>query len=314
MDVLIDQFLTSRELTCTSATIALYRHILVDYRSHADSINEELINTYLRHLKRRGLAQDTVRNAYRIIKTACRWWFDHGSIDHNPFEGPRRVRAPTLRRRRRTTYTDLDIQRLLSAPPPKAANKRRNDLQRQRWTPGGALDREELQARCLVLLLADSGMRAGEIARLNCGDIRSNYLIIMGKGEQQDVAYISTFVRSELLQLVADRANSDPLFRDHHGQRATPRALRTLLRRLAARAGVQLPQRPLHAFRHYAARAWVKAGVNDLTIQQLMRHANLSTTQIYTNGIDPDELAKIHERASPVGAIMKRASPTGSVG
>jgi site-specific recombinase XerD len=69
---------------------------------------------------------------------------------------------------------------------------------------------------------------------------------------------------------------------------------------------VALPERPLHAFRHHAARQWLKAGVPDLTIRQFMRHESLSTTQIYTE-LDPDELDELHARASPIAALMEQA-------
>jgi site-specific recombinase XerD len=69
---------------------------------------------------------------------------------------------------------------------------------------------------------------------------------------------------------------------------------------------VDLPPRPLHAFRHYAAREWLKAGLEDLAIQQLMRHSQLSTTAIYTQ-LDDDELAELHAQASPVNRLLASA-------
>lgn len=98
-------------------------------------------------------------------------------------------------------------------------------------------------------------------------------------------------------------------FTDWFGKRAQPRTLRSLLYRLAGRAGIELPARPLHAFRHYAAQAWVKAGLNDLTIQQLMRHEQITTTQIYTRAVAHDPaLAAIHERASPVAHLLRQVA------
>lgn len=294
---MINSFLLSREVTCTRPTIVLYRYYLTDYAARGQPFTELGINEYLRSLVQDGKANDTVRNAYRIIKTACRWWFDHGMIPANPFDGVCRVRPPAKRRKRIITYSDEDIRRLLHAPSPLATNKRTNK-ERKRWSVDGPLMREAQQARCLVLLLVDSGMRAGEVCGLTCGQIRAAELVIESKGGHTDVAFISRIVRDELLLLAGDRPDSDPLFRHWHGAAPTTEALRNLLVRLADRAGVILPDRPLHAFRHYAARNWVKAGLNDLLIQQLMRHSELSTTQMYTGGIDPDELSKLHEAAS----------------
>ncbi|HSH82258.1 MAG TPA: tyrosine-type recombinase/integrase, partial [Herpetosiphonaceae bacterium] len=77
-------------------------------------------------------------------------------------------------------------------------------------------------------------------------------------------------------------------------------------KRLAERAGVTLPGRPLHAFRHYAAQNWVKERLSDLAIKQLMRHSSLVTTQIYTR-LDTDDLARLHEASSPVDRLLAQA-------
>jgi site-specific recombinase XerD len=75
---------------------------------------------------------------------------------------------------------------------------------------------------------------------------------------------------------------------------------------MAARAGVALVERPLHAFRHLTARDWLKSGLDDLTIRQLMRHSQLSTTRLYTE-LDATELAAIHARVSPVARLLAAA-------
>jgi site-specific recombinase XerD len=131
-------------------------------------------------------------------------------------------------------------------------------------------------------------------------------MIVMSKGGHEDSAFISPLTRSALLDLAGDRPDSDPLFRDKFLRRCTTRALRTCLKHLATRAGVPLVPRPLHAFRHLCARNWLKEGLGDLTIQQLMRHSSLNTTRIYTQ-LDPAELAAIHGKASQIARLVARA-------
>jgi site-specific recombinase XerD len=109
-----------------------------------------------------------------------------------------------------------------------------------------------------------------------------------------------------LLELAGDRADDAPLFRDWNNRPCSTRGLRGILQRLARRAAVELPERPLHAFRHYAARQWVKAKVPDLVIRQLMRHEALSTTQIYTE-LSAEELAELHAEASAIPQLLDQA-------
>jgi integrase/recombinase XerC len=166
--------------------------------------------------------------------------------------------------------------------------------------------REAQQGRALVCLLVDSALRAAEAAGLSCGQVRAARLLIRSKGGHWDAAFVSVETRAELLALAGERPDTAPLFRDWNNRRCTVRGLRGIVQRLARRAAVALPPRPLHAFRHYAARQWLKASVPDLTIRQLMRHESLSTTQIYTE-LDTDELAALHAEASTIPALLARA-------
>lgn len=305
----LSDFLVSRELTCRASSLALYRHVLVSFEAwidlHPEPFHPDTIAGYLTSLRKRGLSDQTVRGHYRVLKTCCRWLLEHEHIDRDPFAGRGRVPVPPLRRRRQATYTDLEIARLLTCTA--AVNWKRDRVtDRQQWQPGGPLEREAIQARALVLILCDTGMRAGEVCRLRCGDLRRPELVIEGKGGHMDVVFLCPQVRRLLEEVTADRPDADPLFRDWTGKGCSVRALRSIIERLADRAGVQLPPRPLHAFRHLACRAWMKAGLSSLVIQQLMRHANISTTMLYCQ-VDADELARLHDAASPVEMLLELA-------
>ncbi len=167
------------------------------------------------------------------------------------------------------------------------------------------MEREELQDQALVLLAVDSALRAGRSACCRAARCGSS-LLVESKGGHWDPAFISPATRAILWELAHGRPDEDPLFRDWNGQRCSVAALRGILVRLARRAGVKLPPRPLHAFRHYAAREWLKANLEDLAIQQLMRHAQLSTTAIYTQ-LDEDELAALHANAGVIPRLLDRA-------
>ncbi len=210
-------------------------------------------------------------------------------------------------RTHRTVYSEVDLIKLLIATKPQAANKRNPDLRRRRWAADGPMVREELQGRALVVLAVDSALRANEICGLSCGAVRAPEPVVTGKCGHTLPFFISEHTRRVLLELASDRPDGDPLFRNWDGQACQHRHLAALLRRLAKRAGVVLPPRPLHAFRHYAARQWKAASLGDLVIKDLMRHSSITTTQIYTGGPDVLSLTRQHAAASPMARLLAQA-------
>ena len=287
-------FLDRRDYAPT--TLALYRAILRRFEAWRAGrpISALLVAGYLATYRHR--APDTQQNVYRCLRAYCRFL----QLTPDPFTGPGAVVRPKLPRRRRRTYTSAEVVALLVACGPAAGK-------RQRWATDGPRAREQLQARALVLLLVDSALRADEVARLTCGQVRAPALVVRGKGGHEDRVHITAVTRDHLLMLAGDRPAAEPLFRNWLGGRCTTDALRGIIERLAVRANVDLPPRCLHAFRHLAAQNWARAGLPDLVIKRLMRHANLATTQIYTDGARDDEIAELHARVSPVASLLAAA-------
>lgn len=310
MEEWIATFAAERTDRCQPGTLAMYRAYLTHYARWAaaregDAFAPATVRAYLaaRSLVDRN---DTLRNRARYLRLWCRWLAERNKIAQSPFEGGERVTMPPRKRARREVYSQADVVALLQATAPAQWKRGARRQARRQWQPNGPLMREAIQARALVLLLVDSALRAAEVAALTCGHIRAPRLRVRSKGGHLDIAFISPATRAVLLELAGDRPDADPLFRDWNNRGCSTRGLRGIVERLARRAGVELPPRPLHAFRHYAARQWVKAKVPDLVIRQLMRHEQLSTTQIYTE-LDAEELAALHEEATPIPALLARA-------
>lgn len=308
MEEQIAMFLAERTEICNATTLKLYGAILRHYdrwsAERPEPYSPASIRAYL--ASGRGLAGDTQRNRGRYLKLFCAWLVERGVLAQSPFDGPNRVRVPPRKRARRKVYTEADVVKLLQATAPRQWKRGERRTTRQQWRPDGPMRREALQGRALVLLLVDSALRASEVCALTCGQVRADKLRVRSKGGHIDVAFVSEATRAVLLELAGDRPDDAPLFRNWKGGRCTPASLRAILRRVAHRAGVELPPRPLHAFRHHAARQWLKAKLPDLVIRQLMRHDDIRTTQIYTE-LDDDELAALHAEASPIAGLMERA-------
>lgn len=266
-----------------------------------------IIEAYLLSFKDAGRAAATIDNNYRMIKTFCRWLYEHEHIDRDPFAGRGRIEPHPKKRRRVKTYADEQIAALLAVELPTVRTLSPRWAERSR----GFLIRECSQGRALILVLCDTGVRIGEVARLTCGDVRAAEIVVKGKGDHDGVVFLSDWTRAALLDLAGDRPDTAALFLDRSGKPATTRALRGCMKRLAKRAGVTLPARPIHAFRHYFARKLLAAGVPTRTIQQFMRHSQFSTTVLYTE-LDAHDLAAIHQRVSPVPALLRLASLAGA--
>lgn len=303
---LIAVFLESRGATCNARSQGTYRAYLRPFAAwlNGRSISALTIQSYMAELRGRKLANATQGDAYRIIKTLCRYLVEYELLARDPFVGPGRVRPPSQKRKRRRVYTEQQVVRLLVSAQEWIAE--REEVDRYWPSDNPYYLRDARQSKALILLLCDSALRAAEVCALDCRHARDDEFIVLSKGGHEDAAFISEITREHLRDLAGDRADDDPLFRDKFLKRCTTRALRKCLKHLAERAGVPLVPRPLHAFRHLAARQWLKAGLGDLAIQQLMRHANLATTRLYTD-LDAAELATLHGKASPIARWMRQA-------
>jgi len=306
---LMKHFLESRRWTCNANTQAQYRQNLKRFLRWLDEqpvqdLSRHTIRRFLYLEKERGLSDVTVYNNFRQLRTLCRWLYNEELLEHNPFEGRGRIEPPRVRRKHRRVYSDEEVMRMLQATAIAPHWKRERTTDRLAWQAGGPLEREALQALALLCLLLDSGMRAGEVCALTCGQIRQKEIIITGKGGHQGVVFLSEATRRVLLELAGEREDAAPLFRDWRGKRCQYQELRSILRRVAWRADVVLPPRPTHAFRHYYARKLLEQGVPSLAIRQLMRHQSIQTTQLYTE-LDTTALARIHQQASPLMRILE---------
>jgi site-specific recombinase XerC len=306
----IEVFLDSRTETCNAASQGTYTAYLRQFKAWLAlrPISALTVAAYLTELRGRKLAQATVANHYRMLKTMCRWLIEHDLLDRDPFTGAGRVRPLPQKRKRRKVYSEEQVIQLLITAEERICARESDAVWNAPANP--YFMRDALQARALVLLLCDSALRAAEVCALNCGQIRQEEMIVLGKGGHEDAAFMSPTTRAALLVLTEGRADDAPLFLDKFLHRCTTGALRSCLRHDAEAAGVPLVPRPLHAFRHFAARQWVKAKLPDLAIRQLMRHSSLATTRIYTE-LDAAELATLHADASPVARLAAEATKRG---
>lgn len=157
--------------------------------------------------------------------------------------------------------------------------------------------------RALVLMLYDSGMRVSEVCRLDDKhvDLAERTAWVRGKGGKRRFVFWSLETKAALARyLVLRDPTSGPLFlgcsSTNRGLRLTANAVRGTLKRIAKKANVTLPRgAPIHGFRSGFAQRALDEGVDGLDLQQLLGHADIRTTTIYTRR-HPTKLRAVHRR------------------
>ena len=160
--------------------------------------------------------------------------------------------------------------------------------------------------QALLALLYGCGLRLGEAIRLNRGDLpgvgsNEGSMVITGKGNKQRLVPVLPMVQKVIEEYLAHcpfpHTDDDPLFVGARGGRINPGVVQRLVRDL--RALLRLPETATpHALRHSFATHLLGGGGDLRTIQELLGHASLSTTQRYTE-VDGEHLSAVHASAHP---------------
>ena len=147
---------------------------------------------------------------------------------------------------------------------------------------------------CIITLFLNCGLRISEMAGLNLGDIREDRLRILGKGNKERMVYLNAACLAALDDWLAVRSTigaADPnaLFLTRKHTRITTDGIHYMLKRRFAAAGLDSSKYSAHKLRHTAATLMLQNGVDVRTLQEVLGHEHLNTTQIYTH-VDNDAL------------------------
>lgn len=168
------------------------------------------------------------------------------------------------------------------------------------------------QARdyCILTLFLNCGLRISELVGLNVTDVRDNQLRVLGKGNKERMLFLNEACQSALEDWLTERSmltlvDQNALFVTLQNRRRISRAaVHKLVKKHLAAAGLDSTQYSAHKLRHTAATLMLQNGVDVRTLQEVLGHDHLNTTQIYTH-VDNDDL-RIAARANPLGKVKKR--------
>lgn len=250
------------------------------------------VRSYLSELSRDHMAARTLAAHLSAIRSLYRWMAAEGIVEGDAVSA---ISSPKLPRGLPTVLTTKQVEALLKAPDTS--------------TPTGLRD------AAMIELLYASGARISELAALNVESVAwsERTLRLWGKGSKERIVPLyrraldatRLYIEEGRPELLARAKRSDgangvhPLFISARGNRMSAAMLRKRFHMLATLAGIPADIAP-HTMRHTFATDLLEGGADLRSVQELLGHASLSTTQIYTH-LTPDRLKRAVSQAHPRG-------------
>jgi len=158
----------------------------------------------------------------------------------------------------------------------------------------------------ILMLFLNCGIRRSELVGLNISDVYEDRIRVVGKGNKERFVYFGTPCRKAIDAYMAERnklilTDNRALFGSRNGNRISVTAVHRLVEKALKQAGLDSTQFSAHKLRHTAATMMLSGGVDVKTVQEVLGHENLNTTQIYTH-IENTEL-KVAALANPLSKL-----------
>jgi integrase/recombinase XerC len=247
------------------------------------------VRGFLAAEQRRGLAKRSVARALSALRTFYRFLNATQGLEVNP---ARAARTPKLDRTL-PTYLDRTEMEMLFAEA------------EQRAAAGGFREARDL---AMLEMFYSSGMRLSELAGLNDPDVDlvSDQVKLRGKGRKERIVPIGTHATTALRHYLRQRdrlltttgASTRAIFVNGRGKRITPRGIQLAMKRLFTVLANRGKDLHVHALRHSFATHLLDAGADLRSVQELLGHASLGTTQVYTH-TSVERLKKVYHQAHP---------------
>jgi integrase/recombinase XerC len=300
METAVAEFLThlSLEKNSSAHTVKSYREDLMQalefFRTRSAGrplataqLNTRLLRAYLAWLSEKGYAKATVARRLAAVRSWCKFLCRQGALEKNPTVG---LRGPRQDQKLPHFLSEGEVDKLLATPSAD--------------DPFGIRDRAMLET------LYSAGLRVSELTGLNLEDldIPGDLVTVRGKGKRERLALLGSTAKTALTAWLQARAlllagrvlQPTAVFLNRRGGRLTSRSVGRLLEGHLKNAGLD-PRTSPHTLRHSFATHLLDRGADIRSVQELLGHRSLPTTQIYTHVTTVrlrDSYNKAHPRAS----------------
>ena len=277
------------ERNVSPLTLTNYRHALESFRKTVaqpawKDLRADHFRRYLFEQMKAGLAKPTVRLHFAALRTFYRFLTERHGLKDNPLK---QVQLPKLDRGLPVVLSRRQIDALLAAPLAMEKSDRA-----PKWMPQ--------RDAAILELFYSSGLRLAELASLTVRDmdIFNETVRVMGKGRKERIVPVGALALEALQKYrQAARVDVGPLFINKSRKRISTRSVWLSLKRYLDFAGIPQTVSP-HKLRHRFATHMLDAGADLRSVQSLLGHASLSTTQIYTH-VTTERLKKAYDDAHP---------------
>ena len=294
----IDQFLDylKAEKGYSSNTLAAYQNDLGQYHIFLQSLPPEQrprgwgnvtrdhIISYILEMKEREYASSTVARKVAAVKSFFKFLEATGQIKENPAKD---METPRAEKHLPATITAEEVDKLMAAPSGDAPATQRD--------------------RAMLELLYATGLRVSELVALSINDVdlAAGSVRCLGKGKKERLLPIYDRAREALAayinegrpKLLGKNSEEEALFLNRRGTRLTRQGLWLIIKRYVEEVGIRENVTP-HTLRHSFATHMLSGGADLRAVQQMLGHANISTTQIYTQ-VTPDRMREVYDETHP---------------
>jgi integrase/recombinase XerD len=286
-------------------TVAAYRRDLTAYGGYLDDrdialkdVTEVVVEEYVAYLKAMGRKASSVGRAMAAVRGLHRFCVDEQGFGVDPTE---HVKVAKGEQGLPKALSEEDIERLLGSVVGEDSVARRD--------------------RAILELLYGTGMRISELVRLSITDLTQlddGILRVFGKGSKERVVPVGRFARQAVADWLAPagrtamapdrwptRDDAEAVFLNQRGRRLTRQGAWLILRRYGDKVGLRDRLWP-HVLRHSCATHMLDHGADIRVVQELLGHASIATTQVYTR-VSSERLRQAYEEAHPRATLRKHA-------
>ena len=284
--LLVEKGLSQNTLEAYSRDIGRYlNHLEKEGRDSFDQVTPVVVASFIAGLKDAGLSPRSRARSLSAIRMFHKFLIIENYCDLNPTAI---IEAPKTGGRLPSVLSSPEVERLLAAPADNGSG--------------------DIRDRAMLELLYATGLRVSELVALRSRDVNldAGFLLTMGKGEKERLVPIGESARTALTEYIGmvrsgqDRKGDSPfLFLTRLGERMTRQSFWNIIKKRARSAGIVKNISP-HTLRHSFATHLLENGADLRSVQIMLGHADLSSTQIYTH-VTRERLKRLHEELHPRG-------------
>ena len=264
--------------------VAFLQHLPQQRPQSWSAVTRDHIISYILEMKEREYASSTIARKVAAVKSFFKFMEQTGHLKSNP---AKELDTPRAEKHLPATISAEDIDRLMAAPK------------------GGAP--AALRDRAMLEMLYATGLRVSELVALDLGDvdIENGTVRCMGKGRKERVLPVydrarealQTYIEKGRPRLVGSHNGEEALFLNRRGTRLTRQGLWLIIKHYVEEVGINDTVTP-HTLRHSFATHMLSGGADLRAVQQMLGHANISTTQIYTQ-VTADRMREVYDKTHP---------------